>query len=151
MPSKTLSTEKPWWDTNPRKGPAAKAELETKVEQRFVRAARKRGWKCRKLNGAGARDWHDQLVLAPNVVCLIEFKRPDGKSKLSPGQEVHHDETIALGLGAYSLVTDSSDVALKFVEELCAATPKTKRLGHDPLPARFRPKATPPISTKKKR
>lgn len=145
------SSDKPWWDTDPSKGPAEKAELETKVEQRFVRQARKRGWKCRKLNGVGARDWHDQLVLAPNVICLVEFKRPDGHNKLSPGQEVHHDETIALGLGALSLVTDSAEEALKFVEELCAATPRLKRLGHDPLPARFRPKATSRTNTKKKR
>lgn len=134
-----MSSEKPWWDTKKGKGPAEKAELETKVEQRFVRQARKRGWKCRKLNGVGARDWHDQLIFAHGVICVIEFKRPDRKSKLSPGQEVHHDETVALGLGSYTLVTDSAEEALKFVETLCEKNIPPKLPGHVPIPYRFRP------------
>lgn len=116
MPSKT--SDQPWWDTNPAKAPKEKPELEAKVEQRFLRQAHKRGWKTRKLNGTGARDWHDQLVVAPGVVCLIEFKRPGLNCKLAPGQEIHHEECRELGIGHLSLVTDNSDVALEFVENL---------------------------------
>lgn len=112
------SSDKPWWDVDPAKAPKEKPELEAKIEQRFLRQAHKRGWKTRKLNGTGARSWHDQLVVAPGVVCLIEFKRKGGK--LSPGQELHHEECRVLGVGHLSLVTDDSDVALEFVETLIA-------------------------------
>lgn len=142
-----VNSDKPWWDADQRKGPTEKPELESKVEKRFIRQAKKRGWKHRKLNGAGARDWHDQLILANGVICLIEFKRPDGKSKLSPGQEIHHDEVIALNLGNRSLVTDSAEEAIAFVEALCA----NKLKKHDPVPNRFRPKPSPPTNTKRRR
>lgn len=110
-----------WWDSGA-KAPKEKPELESKVENRFVRQAKKRGWKTRKLNGLGNRDWHDQLVLAPNTICLIEFKRPGNEyykeTTLSPGQETHHEEVAALGLGSVSLVTSSAEEALQFVERL---------------------------------
>lgn len=118
------TSDKAWWDTNPAKAPKAKPELEAKVEQRFLRQAHKRGWKTRKLNGSGARSWHDQLVVAPGVVCLIEFKRKGGK--LSPGQELHHDECKELGIGHLSLVTDDSDEAIRFVCTLITKSNKEK-------------------------
>jgi len=111
----------PWWDTDPAKAKKEKPELEAKVEQRFCRQAHKQGWLTRKLNGMGARNWHDQLVVAPGVVCLIEFKRPGLKCKLAPGQEVHHEECRALGIGHLSLVTDDSDEAIRFVQTLIVA------------------------------
>ncbi len=117
-------TDPAWWDTDPRKAAKEKPELEAKVEARFVKAAKKRGWKTRKLNGMGARHWHDQLVLAPGVICLIEFKRPE-VGKLSEGQKVHHEEVAALGLGSHSLVTSSSDEAIAFVEQLCKNSHRT--------------------------
>ena len=114
----TKSSDKPWWDTDPAKAKKEKPELETKVEQRFLRQAHKRGWKTRKLNGTGARSWHDQLIVAQGIVCLIEFKRPGIKCKLSPGQEIHHEECRALGIGHLSLVTDSDEEAIRFVQNL---------------------------------
>ena len=118
------TSDKAWWDTNPAKAPKAKPELEAKVEQRFLRQAHKRGWKTRKLNGTGARDWHDQLVVAPGVIVLVEFKRPGLKCKLAPGQEIHHEECRALGVGHLSLVTDDSDEAIRFVQTLIAKVKK---------------------------
>lgn len=111
--------EKPWWDTDPSKGAAEKPELESKIEQRFLRQAHKRGWKTRKLNGAGARHWHDQLVVAPGVICLIEFKRPQ-IGKLSEGQKDLHEGVAALGCGHLQLVTTSAEEAISFVEKLCS-------------------------------
>jgi hypothetical protein len=146
-----VNSEKPWWDKDPSKGKKEKPELEAKVEGRFLREAKKRGWKCRKLNGVGANDWHDRLVLAPNVICLIEFKRPDGNSKLSPGQEVHHDEVVALGLSSYTLITDSSEEAIAFVEYLCQVNLPPFDQRHIPVPDRFRPKNSLRINTKSKR
>ena len=111
-------SENPWWDTDPRKAKKEKPELESKVEQRFLRICKKRGWKHRKLNGTGARSWQDQLVIAPGVICLIEFKRPGGLGKLSEGQKIHDEECRALGIGGKILITDSAEEAVCFVERL---------------------------------
>lgn len=122
MVSTSSQPDKPWWDTDPRKETKEKPELETKVEQRFVRAAKKRGWKTRKLNGLGNRSWQDQLVLAQGLICLIEFKRPgsdDVMKGLTAGQEEHYNDCLALGIGHLVLVTDSSEEAIAFVENLC--------------------------------
>jgi len=55
-------------------------ECEGPVERRFVRLAKKRGWRTRKLNGAGNRGWPDRLVLTTcGVPLFIEFKRPGSK------------------------------------------------------------------------
>jgi hypothetical protein len=112
-----VSTEDLWWDAGA-KAPPEKPELEAKVEARFVRGAKKRNWKTRKLNGAGARDWPDRLVLAPGVLCLIEFKR-EKYGKLSPGQELFHESITVYGLQEHTLITTSAEEAIEFVESLC--------------------------------
>jgi len=114
------ATPTPWWDTDSRKAPKAKPELEAKVEARFVRRIKALGWKHRKINGLGNKDWQDQLVIAPGVICLIEFKRPGGMGKLSPTQEIHHQACRDLGVGHLSLVTDSAEEAVDFVESCVA-------------------------------
>jgi hypothetical protein len=44
-------------------------------ERKFVKAAKEQGWKTRKLNGLGNRNWPDQLVVVFDFVGFIEFKR----------------------------------------------------------------------------
>ena len=108
---------RPWWDA---KGSAEsplkeEPELEKKIQGRFLRKAKDRGWRCRRLNGTGAKDWPDVLVIAPYTICLIEFKRPK-YGKLSPTQELLHTAFRTLNVEPeYSLVTTSDEEAIKFV------------------------------------
>jgi len=50
--------------------------LESAIERRFVNEIVKLGCRTRKLNGFGARDWPDRLVLGPRGdFALVELKR----------------------------------------------------------------------------
>ena len=95
-----------------------KPELESKIEARFVKNAKRHGWKTLKLNTMGNRSWPDRLVCADhNVKAFIEFKRPV-IGKLSAGQELLHEELSDLGHEV--LVTTSAEEAERYVLELVA-------------------------------
>lgn len=72
-------------------------EREAAIERHFVSFARSTGAKTRKLNGAGQRDWPDQLVLKPGAKrpLLLEFKRPGGG--LRPGQAYFFAQLARIG------------------------------------------------------
>ena len=90
-------------------------KLERDIEADFVKKAKQAGWLCRKLNGAGARGWPDQLVCGPSgVVCFIEFKRPGLLDNLSGNQVRVVSELRALT--QHVLVTDSAEEAYEFAK-----------------------------------
>jgi hypothetical protein len=87
--------------------------LEKTIEARFVKEAKKLGCMVRKLNGMGARDWPDRLVLIPGgAVVLIEFKRPGAELRLS--QMDFQDDARAIG--HYVQVYQSWEAALAYVK-----------------------------------
>jgi len=80
------SEDKPWWDTDPRKG-KVRPQLESSVENPVVAYAKK-GVLVRKMNGMGFRGWPDRLFIFPNGVCVwIEFKAPGKLKNLSANQK----------------------------------------------------------------
>ena len=90
-----------------------KLPLEKDIEAKFVREAKKLGCLCRKLNGMGARDWPDRLVLVPGgAILLIEFKRLG--ATLRPSQEAWHEDAKAIGQEPY--VFDNWEQPLALVE-----------------------------------
>jgi hypothetical protein len=92
---------------------------EVNIENRFVQEAKKLGCKTRKLNGMGANDWPDRLVMVPGrpgKFITIEFKRPGGK--LSSGQADWHTDAVSMGFAATTYVCFSWEEALVIVKGL---------------------------------
>lgn len=82
-----VSSEKPWWDTDLRKG-KVRPQLESSVENPVVAYAKKKGVLVRKMNGLGFRGWPDRLFIFRNGVSVwIEFKAPGKKNNLSENQK----------------------------------------------------------------
>ena len=105
------------------------APKESAEENKFVRACRERGWRTRKLNGEGQRDWPDRLVCLPcSLTALIEFKRR-GKGP-NAGQADKHAELRALG--HVVLVCDTAQEALRHCEELMRS--QLNAMGPRPVP-----------------
>lgn len=79
------------------------APLEKVEENKFVQKLRKCGggdWLTRKLNGAGNRDWPDQLIIGPmNYHAMIEFKRGDEEARKT--QEIKIANLRRLGHRVY--------------------------------------------------
>jgi hypothetical protein len=91
-----------------------KPPLEKTIENKFVKWATQQGCMCLKLNVVGRRSWPDRLVLVPTGgMLLIEFKRPGGK--LSPGQEMLHEELDKIGHTVH--VCYSAEAAADLVRE----------------------------------
>ena len=89
--------------------------LESALEKKFVTEAKKLGCLCRKQNGAGNRNWPDQLVLVPGgAVLLIEFKRLN--EHLRPAQAGWHAEAVKIG--HEPKVFDTWEEPLRLVKEL---------------------------------
>ena len=60
---------------------------ERDFERRCVAEARRRGWVCWKNENNGLKGIPDYSMLHPDGrFLLVEFKRPDGKGRLSPEQ-----------------------------------------------------------------
>lgn len=60
--------------------PRRRARRESSIEQSCVDAAHRDGWKSRKMNGLGFRDWPDRLFLPPRGALhatrfWVEFKK----------------------------------------------------------------------------
>lgn len=89
---------------------------EAAVVGRFTRLVKSRrpGWRIRKINGLGMRDWPDLLIAAPGVLCLIEFKRPGEKPRLT--QEILIQDLLALGVNV--AVFDDDSAAFAWVDSL---------------------------------
>lgn len=87
--------------------------LERDEEGRFIKGLKRLGCLHRKLNGAGNRDWPDQLIVGPwGYVGFFEFKRR-GKDA-----EVTQDIKIGIlrAMKQYVYLVDDADVALRQVE-----------------------------------
>lgn len=90
-------------------------QLESSIEKKFVKEARKLGCMTRKLEGIGQGGWPDQLILIPHgPKLLIEFKRPGGV--LSPIQEACHEDAEKIGHQFY--VFDNWQEAIALVKGL---------------------------------
>ena len=64
-------------------------QVEREFEQRCVAEARRRGWTCWKNEHNGLKGIPDYSMLhTDGRFLLVEFKRPDGKGRASPLQEV---------------------------------------------------------------
>ena len=62
---------------------------EREFEQRCVDEARRHGWTCWKNEHNGLKGIPDYSMLHPDGrFLLVEFKRPDGKGKVSREQQV---------------------------------------------------------------
>jgi len=100
---------------------AAKAK-ESYEERKFVLAARKRKWKTRKMNGAGQRNWMDQLVALPfGAIVFIEFKR-EGEGPRAGQAELIKE---LVDMGHYVFLAYSSEGAL----QLCESVIEEKKRG----------------------
>ena len=89
-------------------------QLESAIESKFVKEAKKLGCLVKKLDSEGNVGWPDRLVLVPGgAILLIEFKRPGGA--LSPVQEAWHDDAKKIGHKPY--VCYSWQAALNLIKE----------------------------------
>ena len=58
----------------------------------------------------------DRILMAPQAFCFIEFKRPDGKGRLSPSQYVTHKRLREKGFAVY--VVDSKEQFMNILNDL---------------------------------
>lgn len=58
----------------------------------------------------------DRLLMKPTAFCFVEFKRPDGKGRLSPSQYVTHKRLREKGFAVY--VVDSKEQFINILNDL---------------------------------
>lgn len=86
-----------------------KAPLESQIEKKFIDLCTAGGFRTRKMNGLGFRDWPDRLILGPNrFFCWVELKRP-GEVPTAK-QELMHDMLVSLD--NLVIVSDSAEEAI---------------------------------------
>lgn len=98
---------------------------EKTIENKFVKEARKLGCLTRKLNGAGNRNWPDQLILIPfGPAVLFEFKRPG--EELRPSQMAWHEDAMEIGHKAYVFTSwiDALDVVREMISTFAPVRPR---------------------------
>lgn len=61
--------------------------IETELEKRCIKEARRQGWSCWKNEKNGNKGIPDFSILRDGVFKLVEFKR-DGRQKLSADQQL---------------------------------------------------------------
>lgn len=96
---------------------------ESSIERGFLRQVKRR-WPTalvRKMNGLGARDWPDRMLILPTrrrrgAIVFIEFKRPGETPR--PTQE--HLMGLLVALGARVHVCDDIKGALRACEDAIA-------------------------------
>lgn len=106
--------------------PRRRKALERTLEAWCVEKAKEQGWRSRKMNGLGFRDWPDRLFIRPPTsvvtkgslkmyrsVVWVEFKRK-GK-KPTANQLLLHN--FLRQCGAYVRVIDTPDKFLELLHE----------------------------------
>ena len=80
-------------------------KLEKDLEARCIKHVENLGGKCLKVKAEGQRGFPDRLIILDRFMGLVEFKRPDGKGKVSRHQERFIDFLTAKRVPC--LITDS--------------------------------------------
>jgi hypothetical protein len=93
------------------------SRVEGKVEERFGKEAKRRGWGYYKVEIKGRRGVPDRLLIAYSLTIWIEWKAPGGT--LSALQTLMHEELRRHGQTV--LIEDNYEEALAHVEALLVA------------------------------